>query len=97
MSLANQASCLPQCDHESVNHRISVGSQVGDVNLRASNGGEERESSSGLLEVFTAEFGWSAVNFLGLGGVEAQVVCVQLGYTFVANVSTYCTNSRYYS
>ena len=72
--------------------------EIGDVNLCTLNGmgtaREDARSSSGILEVFT-EVGWSVVDSFGFGGVEAQVVCVQLGFTFVANVSIISTTSRY--
>jgi hypothetical protein len=64
---------------------------VGDVNLCALDG--EAGSSSGVLEVMTGS-GWSAVSLSGFGGVEAQVVCVQLGYTFVSSVSMLSMTSR---
>ena len=65
--------------------------RVGDVNLCALDG--EAGSSRGVLEVLTGS-GWSAVSSSGFGGAEAQVVCVQLGYTFVSNVSTLTMTSR---
>lgn len=65
--------------------------RVGDVNLCALDG--EAGSSSGMLEVLTGS-GWSAVGSSGFGGVESQVVCVQLGYTFVSNVSILTVTSR---
>lgn len=65
---------------------------MGDVSL-CSLDGEASSSSSGVLEVLTGS-GWSAVSSSGFGGVEAQVVCVQLGYTFVSNVSTLSVTSR---
>ena len=38
------------------------------------------------MEIFT-EFEWSVVNYFGFGGGEAQQVCVQLEFSFAANVS----------
>ena len=69
-----------------------VGS-VGDVNLCALDGDSGSNAGSGVLEVLTLS-GWSAVNLSGFGGVEAQVVCVQLGYPFVSSVSMFSVTSR---
>ena len=74
---------------------------VGDVSLCPLSGDEEsdpqsgeRQSDTGLLEVYT-EYGWSAVSSFGFGGVEAQVACVQLGFAFVSNVTILTAVSRY--
>lgn len=75
--------------------RETATGSVGLCNLNgSSSSSEQAPSAGGLLEVYT-EFGWSAVHSSGFGGVEAQVVCAQLGYSFVANVATVVTASRY--
>ena len=95
MGLDSMACTVISCtiiDHAEllVFHLAGVAA-IGEVGLCTLDGGAL--SSSGMLEVLT-ESGWSAVSSLGFGGLEAQVVCVQLGFTFVANVSTLSVTSR---
>ena len=75
------------------NRDCLLAGRVGDVSLCSMDGEAGSRRSSGVLEVLTGS-GWSAVSLSGFGGVEAQVVCVQLGYTFVSNVSVFSVTSR---